>query len=358
MKRIGILGYYGSPNLGDQAILVGLLIGISQVTREAEITVFADGDLSPIREFPNVRIATPRILRRYVSVVRELARLDCLLIGGGGLFHDYSRGVLIYYFIWALTAWLTRTPVVLFGVGVGPINTTLGRILLKIIVSISRAIVVRDTNSAKLTEQIAPGSPIYQGCDLTLFLLTERPPRKEQPRMQSPFTVTISVRPWYKGEMQERLESLVFNFIRSVVAELQKEYPEVRVQIVPFHATNDFLISTQLAAVIEGTIHTIYNVKEALEILSNSDLVIGMRLHSVLLGLICGAKVIGISYDPKVQAFMSSCGFSQCCISLDRIEESCKNAAALVKAALNQARPNLDEMLLDCKRLLDQCLSF
>ncbi len=47
-------------------------------------------------------------------------------------------------------------------------------------------------------------------------------------------------------------------------------------------------------------------VDEFIDIAKQSSLIIGMRLHSLILGAAAGVPVIGLEYMPKVKAFMES----------------------------------------------------
>jgi len=45
---------------------------------------------------------------------------------------------------------------------------------------------------------------------------------------------------------------------------------------------------------------------EVISVLQNVDMVLGMRLHSLIIGAALSKPVVGIEYDPKVGAFMES----------------------------------------------------
>jgi len=50
------------------------------------------------------------------------------------------------------------------------------------------------------------------------------------------------------------------------------------------------------------------SVVEMASVIACLDLVIGMRLHALILGHAMGVPVVGISYDPKIDRFLASVG--------------------------------------------------
>jgi polysaccharide pyruvyl transferase WcaK-like protein len=83
--KILIAGYYGFGNAGDEAILESLVAGLRRDFSEAQITVFS-GDPARTEGSHGVS-AVPWLEPEAIqSAVQES---DRVIIGGGGLFHDY-----------------------------------------------------------------------------------------------------------------------------------------------------------------------------------------------------------------------------------------------------------------------------
>jgi polysaccharide pyruvyl transferase WcaK-like protein len=83
--RIGISGSYGGMNLGDEAILEGILSRI-RATVPAEITVFSRNPSDTLARHGVERAISVRSLTRR-EVTPEVQRLDLLILGGGGLLY-------------------------------------------------------------------------------------------------------------------------------------------------------------------------------------------------------------------------------------------------------------------------------
>src|SRR5690606_2274032 len=84
--RIGISGSYGGMNLGDEAILDGILSQLRQTIR-ADVTVFSQNpDDTLARHKVEHAIAVRSLTRKEVS--RAIEGLDLFVLGGGGILYD------------------------------------------------------------------------------------------------------------------------------------------------------------------------------------------------------------------------------------------------------------------------------
>src|SRR6266545_877457 len=130
MKRIFMAGYYGFGNAGDEAILASLLDDIRAELPDVSVTVTsADVDAtSALHDVAAVHWTDIEALTRSVR------HSDVAVLGGGGIFHDWSpfdldltlsrhhTGVAYYLTVPLLAAALQR-PLALCGVGVGPLRS-------------------------------------------------------------------------------------------------------------------------------------------------------------------------------------------------------------------------------------------
>ncbi len=68
--------------------------------------------------------------------------------------------------------------------------------------------------------------------------------------------------------------------------------------------------------------------QEILDSLSSSEYIIGTRLHSVILGLVMGKKVLPIVYNQKIENILNDMGFDQKRVALELVGEYAKNGFA------------------------------
>lgn len=85
--------------------------------------------------------------------------------------------------------------------------------------------------------------------------------------------------------------------------------------LIPFHYEEDGEvcrhIATQLPDDTAVCLNEKYLSEDMLSIIGNMDLLVGVRLHSLIYAAIMGVPLIGISYDPKCTAFLNSVGLDK-----------------------------------------------
>ena len=52
-----------------------------------------------------------------------------------------------------------------------------------------------------------------------------------------------------------------------------------------------------------------FSFRDIANIIANTDLIIGMRLHSLILAAHCGVPFVSLSYDPKIDRFVQRVGY-------------------------------------------------
>jgi len=128
-SKIILLGYYGYGNAGDEAILETLLVWIREADTSIEPAVVT-GDVTRTRDRHAVEAIPAKDVAAVAAAVSD-ARL--LIIGGGGLIHDYwgyDPATVLSTIHWGLSeltgaafvAASLDVPVLMAGIGVGPVT--------------------------------------------------------------------------------------------------------------------------------------------------------------------------------------------------------------------------------------------
>src|SRR5262245_55311128 len=158
---IFLVGYYGFGNTGDEAILSTILTQLR--TRRPELrVVVASGNPQDTMAVHQVEAVA---WNDIAAIHRAVQICDLVILGGGGLFHDYwgvdpdtfltdKHWGAAYYAGPSLLAALYRKPVMLYAVGVGPLYSGHGIKLTRLTGQSADAITVRDSGSKALLEEI------------------------------------------------------------------------------------------------------------------------------------------------------------------------------------------------------------
>jgi len=304
MPRVVISGYYGFKNNGDEAMLYAMLKALDQRI-QGLVPVVLSRDPQSTSKFFGVR-AVPR--NDLGLIISELRKADLLISGGGGLLQDVTGPNSILYYLGIVTlAWLMKKPVFFYGQGIGPVRTGLGRTLMRLVANKVGFITVRDGESkAELLDLGVVRPKVEVTADPALGLDTAEinpdlgarilagagiPPGEEM--------VGVSVREW-KGRGEYK------TVIARACDELMRRGRKVI--FLPMHYPGDVSVSREIASMMKKAPYIIekqLNFKEMLSLMTHTRLIMGMRLHFLIFGAILNIPVVGISYDPKVDSFLS-----------------------------------------------------
>ncbi len=296
-KQIAISGYYGSGNLGDEAILEGLTGALMDRFGEDEISlVVLSNDPEETRKLHGL----PAVNRwRPIQVFKTLRESDLLISGGGGLFQDRTSSFSLWYYLGII--WLARllkTPVYIVGQGVGPINHWFNNLFVRWTASQTNGALVRDSDSYDLLEEMGlNGTKISLGADLAFLLPAGESDETDFFEDESPTIVGAALRDEISGKM---------DVVRAVSSGLDLLNQKFGVSIVLF-STNpnaDKQINHDLCDATDAECKVIdvphLTPDQLVEMMKGVDLIIGGRLHAIIFSLLSGTPVQGISYDPKM----------------------------------------------------------
>jgi polysaccharide pyruvyl transferase CsaB len=295
--RVLVAGWVGSTNLGDELVLAGfrhlsahLGLSVHALSRDPAATTTthgvpatADTDLT----------GSGRIVRSAHAVV----------FGGGGLVQDETSPFNLPYHlsrVWG--AQLARVPWAGLGLGVGPLSTRLGRTLAG---TLRRAVAVsvRDRPSAELLAQVGvPGA--VPAADLALHL-----PR---PRVEVEDVVTVSLRPWAGSGASwlpvglRRTGDATPDWFLDRAARALDDIATrtgLGVRLVALQTDRDHelhqRVAERMTTAPELRVPTLATVVDEV---ARGRVVVAMRYHAAIAGVLGGRPVVGIGYSPKVTA--------------------------------------------------------
>jgi polysaccharide pyruvyl transferase CsaB len=365
MHNILISGYYGFGNIGDEAILDTMLRRIRIAVPDAQITVLS---ASPerTRELYNVKTVARAHPLKLLSAVW---RCDTLISGGGSLIQDVTGKLSILYYlaIIEVASWFGKR-IMIYSQGIGPIIKPLNRKLTCHVLNHVDVITVREENSKNdLMDMGVRPERLYVTADpvidmqiadqsLGLHVMKESGIDLEKHCRRVAFALRS------KDFKSEAAYASLVRVVENLLA-LERE-----VVFLPFHYTEDLHIMERLRQDFGSRIHTLiarHNMYEMLSLISQMDLLVGVRLHALIFSAVARTPIVALSYDPKIDYFMNAIQQQTFC-SVDNFDpealtaeiESRLGETEKERAALNDAvqvlRAKLDLNELELVKLMER----
>lgn len=306
MYKILISGYYGFNNIGDESILRTVIDNLREKLPDVDITVLSQNPGLTAEKYgvKAVRRMNPP------DIFRSVGRCDLLLSGGGSLLQDAtSRKSILYYLAILALAQLLGKRTFIYSQGIGPITAPRNRRLTAWVLRRTDGIVVRDEGSRDLLRKIGvPEDLIHVTADPVIRVKKPDPAlgltlleKEGCPRQPGRLTVgwAVKARKPDRPFLQEVAKCILW---------LREAYGADSV-LIPFFHDEDVSVCTGVAEQLEGQVGCLrekYLSEETLSIIGCMDVLVGVRLHSLIYAAVMGVPMIGVSYDPKVDSFLSS----------------------------------------------------
>jgi polysaccharide pyruvyl transferase CsaB len=307
IKNVLICGNYGIGNLGDEAILDGLIRLVSSTWPAAKITVMSSipaatkkaHKVNAVSLFPSGIRSVFKFWFSLNSVktMSALRKSDLVLLGGGGLFNDEKWQAIFVWFIQFCWFWAYRKRLVCVAQSVGPLRKWWSRNLVRLVFNYSKLITVRDNSSAKLLQGLSI-KDVHVLADPAFAIGYESPLSRNKQNQ-----VVISIRPWqshnslalYK-EMAQFIDNVFEKKnLRSIFLPFQTEIENDQ---KCFDKISELLVNKEALEYVQPDDYT-----HALEIISRSKAVVGMRLHSIIFATLTATPFLALSYSNKVTAY-------------------------------------------------------
>ncbi|MBN4069299.1 MAG: polysaccharide pyruvyl transferase CsaB [Alkaliphilus sp.] len=300
MKNIFIFGYYGFDNLGDEAILLSIIKQIKNSREKFELTALVKEDANAKAKY-GINTVSRKSIFRIIDIIKKS---DIIISGGGSILQDVtSSRSLMYYLAIILISKMLNKKVMFYANGFGPINKAHNRMIATCIINKVDVIAVRDYKSKELMQSMGIKNNILVTADATfaMELLKENEAKnliEEVAFDENKKAIGISVRQW------KNLKNY-----KETVAKMGDYLSKLNYQIVfiPMQHPSDVEISKEISAMMENesvVLEKKYAPNELISIMGNLEMLIGMRLHSLIFAAISGVPMVGIEYDPKIKSFL------------------------------------------------------
>ena len=314
-RKILVAGYYGAKNAGDEAILAGLLACFRAAGFAGDFTVITR-DPADTRALHGVE----GVAWNHIEAVIDAAQqADLVVVGGGGLFHDYwgvdpstvltsRQGGIAQYATPVYLAAMLGRPCALLGVGVGPLRTDLGRDLTRAVFELADLAYVRDQGSLDLVRTIGVSvEHVKLGRDLAFAApWLDLPPAVISLLSSLPRPILgVALRYWTFGAAGGSWEVEIAEAIDRWQETTGGTALFVPMQTGSSEIEDDVAVARRMIARLREPVSAVLlpdglSPLERFSSFGACDLVLGMRMHSLVAALRADVRALGLAYDPKL----------------------------------------------------------
>ena len=327
-----ICGAYGMGNAGDEAILDALVAEMRGIDPLMPVSVLSR-DPRGAEARLDVETAHTFNIPRVLSLMRRRA---LYINGGGSLIQDVTSRRSLWYYLFTLRAAKARgCRVMMYGCGIGPVTREAG-------VERTRRTLNENVDVITLREPDSVAELARFGVTKPEIILAADPALTLPPAPESEVDALLeragiapgtrcagfALRPW-PGFEEKRAAFLD-------CAEYVYRALGLTPVFIPINHKSDAAVGEALAAelpsdlpraVLSGPLGS----PLAIGVMKRMEIVVSMRLHGLIFAAGQGTPVVGVSYDPKVTAFLR-CIDGECAgledVTADALRALCERAAA------------------------------
>ncbi len=335
--KILIAGYYGFGNTGDEIILHTMLRDLQKHIPNLEPTVVS-GNPGATQVSHGVQTVP---WNNIELIVRAAEESQLVILGGGGLFHDYwgvepdtiltrNHAGIAFYNTFPVLAAVLDKPLMLYAIGVGPLFSDAAKQQTRLAFELASIATVRDADSKNLlislglrSDRIVVAADPAFRLELVSESQVEEWLRTEGVALERPL-VGVGLRDWPIGIPPEHWTREVAHALDRFVDHRGGTVVFVSFQREKWYSTDDRTIAYRVWSEMQHqhkahVLHREYAPEQKAAILAGCDIVLGMRLHSIIFAAVAGVPVVGLSYDPKVVNAMRQLGCEANVVTLDSL---------------------------------------
>lgn len=308
-KRAGVLicGAYGMSNTGDEAILEAMLAEMRSIDPDMPITV-----LSRTPEQTSARHGVKALhMFDIFSILSVMRRSKLYINGGGSLIQDATSSRSIWYYLYTLMAAKHRgCRVLMYGCGIGPVGRKLNRRLTKFFINrYVDAITLREAHSLAELQSMGVTKPHVEVASDPALSLSAAPEGEVDELMRDCGLdprgryICFCLRDWtgYKEKARH------FAAAADYAAEVYGLSPV----FLLVNRRKDGQPTSQAIAALRTrcvVVDRAMSTAQTVGFISRMSAVVAMRLHALIFAAGQSVPLAGVSYDPKVAAFLDYIG--------------------------------------------------
>lgn len=308
-KQIDVMisGYYGFRNSGDESILRAMVDSLRRERPDIRILVLSRNPKETRRVY-----GTEAINRfNFLKLLHLLRRTKLLISGGGSLIQDVTSNQSLVYYLSIIKAAKKRgAKVMLYANGIGPVNNLKNYKMVSKTLNQVDLITLREESSLEELHRLGvtvPPSVVTADPAFVIPCASEAHIAEVMRRVGLPEEkkyFCIAVRPWSKLDKN-------FDRILAELTEYVTQKYELVPVFIPMQPLYDKEISNRILRKCKGgglMFKDVYSSSILLGVTKGAEFILAMRLHTLIYAAGAGTPVIGLAYDPKVNAMMEYMG--------------------------------------------------
>lgn len=294
-----VCGNYGADNQGDEMILAGLIKSLRAAIPRCEITALSGKpeqtslthNIRSFHMFPcGIRSRLKSLFTPCGGAYKAVKNCDYFVLGGGGLFTNLTFRSYIIWNCQAQKALKMGKKIIMFGQSIGPVEGKLKRKIVRNLFNQSELIVVRDKASLHELRKLGISKKVHIMPDLALRTNIKAAPSRSQKDRK----VLVAPR-YYKKRVDFK------DFIKKHKA-----------SVINFHPSDKTLTNKGRAKLSIQEINRAYK---------DSEIVVGMRLHSIITAVKHRKPFIAINYSPKVRNFVKELDLESQVLEINELDQ-------------------------------------
>ena len=313
-------GWYGSRNIGDTAILLGIRDLYKKINSDRHYYI---GYLSTDVDYTSTNgVSAKRALIksdiikpwRFIQLINIFRETDRVIISGGTPIFDYSHKIRTLYFFLPV---ILRKSFILFGAGVKPINNRYGRWYIPKVLKKAYYLSTRDDGSTKILNKLgldnvtktADSAFFASSCskeDLDTVLGRHKINWNDKLLVVAPRLMSADKKRLYLDEdMSTQIISKTPKKIAKAIDKISSEFDKVVLMAMHYYGPDSDVGLIKEIKNLTKSKNVIFIEEElraevGIGLLKHAHVVLAMRLHALLLSASMYTPMVGIAYETKV----------------------------------------------------------
>ncbi len=290
--------------------------------------------LCAVGRLPQTILAIVAEVSFFGSMWQALGGVDVLVIAGSNQFIDFVGGPWEFPYTlckWTVLGALRGVKVAFLSVGAGPLDGKLSRYFARRSLARAAFVSVRDEGSARLLEDIGCKRIVHVSTDLAFSLplpsgYLER--LRAERATQASGLISVNAMPVFDPRYWPEVDPVRYRAYVEALAGVCSDAVRRGRQVALFgtHPADEWAaqdVIERLAAAGESSraIDVVHpeTIDELVALLASSEVTVGTRFHSLVLGLCVGTPTVAICYYRKSRELMMRAGVGEFAVEIDTV---------------------------------------